>query len=97
MIIRTCVDKEFALIPGGGGSSYMLVYTDVPLEWGTFLTMGCYFHNLLYQWVGMRAISSMSGKFIPGIYHSNYTVSKYMIGSGFSSEIYMNGYGFQKY
>ena len=39
----------------------------------------------------------MGGKFIPGIYHSNYTVMKYMIGSGFSTEIYMNGYGFQKY
>ena len=39
----------------------------------------------------------MGGKFIPGIYHSNYAIMKYMIGSGFSTEIYMNGYGFQKY
>jgi hypothetical protein len=38
----------------------------------------------------------MGGKFIPGIYHINYTVMKYMIGSGFSTEIYMNGYGFSK-
>jgi hypothetical protein len=28
----------------GGGSSYILVYTDIPLEWGTFLT------SLIYQW-----------------------------------------------
>jgi hypothetical protein len=39
----------------------------------------------------------MGGKFIPSIYHSNYTTMKYMIASGFSTEIYMNGYGFQKY
>jgi hypothetical protein len=41
----------------------------------------------------------MGGKFIPGIYHSNelITVMKYIIGSGFSTETYMNGYGFQKY
>jgi hypothetical protein len=31
----------------------------------------------------------MGGKFLPGIYHINYTVMKYMIGSGFSTEIYM--------
>jgi hypothetical protein len=36
----------------------------------------------------MRAIISMGGKFIPGIYLSNYIVMKYMIGSGFSTEIY---------
>jgi hypothetical protein len=41
----------------------------------------------------------MGGKFIPDIYHStgNYTVMKYMTGPGFLTEIYMNGYGFQKY
>jgi hypothetical protein len=30
----------------------------------------------------------MSGKFIPGIYHINYTVMKNIIGSGFLTEIY---------
>ena len=30
----------------------------------------------------------MGGKFIPGIYHINYNVMRYMIGSGFSTEIY---------
>ena len=39
----------------------------------------------------------MGGKFIPGIYYINYTVMKYIIGSGFSTELYMNGYGFQKF
>jgi hypothetical protein len=61
-------------------------------QWGAiFIT--CYING----WTILRAIISMGGKFIPGIYHSNYTVMKYMIGSGFSTEIYMNGYGFQKY
>jgi hypothetical protein len=35
----------------------------------------------------------MGGKFIPGIYRINFTVRKYMIGSGFSTEIYMNAMG----
>ena len=38
----------------GGASSYILVYTDVPLEWVTFLTAqiyewGAIFTKLLYQ------------------------------------------------
>jgi hypothetical protein len=93
---------ELPLNPGGA-SSYILVYTDVPLEWGTFLT------SEIYQWgaifiicfingyIILHAIISMGGKFVPGIYYSNYTVMKYMTGSGFSTEIYVNGYGFQKY
>jgi hypothetical protein len=53
---------------------------------------------MLYQWVDiLPAIISMGGKFINDIYRINYTVMKYMIGSGFSTEISMNGYGFQKY
>jgi hypothetical protein len=37
----------------------------------------------------------MGGKFIPGIYHINYIVMKYMTGSGFSMEIYEFGMVFK--
>jgi hypothetical protein len=52
--------------PGGGGSSYILVYTDVPLEWGAFLTSQIYqwdaiFTNLLYQWVDNFACHYTNG------------------------------------
>jgi hypothetical protein len=53
--------------PGmGGGSSYILVYTDVPLEWSTSLTSQIYqwdaiFINLLYPWVDIFACHYING------------------------------------
>ena len=59
---------------GGGFSSYILVCTDVLLEWGTFLTSQIYqldaiFINLLCQWVDNFACHNI---IYPGIYHINY-------------------------
>jgi hypothetical protein len=50
----------------GGASSYILVYTDVPLEWGTFLTSkiyqwGAIFINPLYQWIDDLACHYING------------------------------------
>ena len=47
-------------------SSYILVYTDVPLEWGTFSTSqiyqwGAIFIKLLYQWVDIFACHYING------------------------------------
>jgi hypothetical protein len=50
----------------GGASSYIVVYTDVPLEWVVFLTSqiyqwGAIFINLLYQWVDNLACHYING------------------------------------
>ena len=56
LIISDFPKSQVIIIPGagGGGSSYILVYTDVQLEWANFLTNQIYqwdaiFINLLYQ------------------------------------------------
>jgi hypothetical protein len=54
----------------GRGSSYILVYTDLPLEWVLFLTSqiyqwGAIFINLLYQWIHNI---SVGGIYIVGIH-----------------------------
>jgi hypothetical protein len=50
------------------------------------ISMGCYFHQSV---IILRAIISMGGRIIPGIYHINYTVMKYMVRimNGYDSQI----------
>jgi hypothetical protein len=63
----TCLPGNFSARGGGGGeTSYILVYTDVPLEWVLFLTSQIYqwdaiFINLLYQWVDDLACHYING------------------------------------
>jgi hypothetical protein len=60
------INTKFNLVFPRGGSFYILVYTDAPLEWATFLTSqicqwDAIFINLLYPWVDNLAYHYING------------------------------------